>query len=282
MKAKVTEILYSKPFEWFIIITILVNCTLIGVETYFTNPVIGFIQSTALVIFTIEIIIRWFAKQSVRLFFTDPWNVFDLMIVIVSLIPESVFTDASTITVIRVLRVFRVLRLIRTSEEVKLIVSVLFRSFRSLTYNSLFFFIFTYLFAIMGVILFRLPDYQTATPEIRAKLELHAAEAPNAPSVSPDPYGTLAETFFTLFRILTGEDWTDLRYNLIHAKKLGLIQTSEVIITTFHTVWYIFSAFLLLNLLVGAIINNYQVIMDEQRKRKELQNQAKIDFNNSL
>jgi voltage-gated sodium channel len=92
--------------------------------------------------------------------------------------------------------------------------------------------------------------------------------APNAPNISPDPYGTLSESMFSLFRILTGEDWTDLRYNLLIAEELNLINASAWVVTLFHVIWYILSAFLLLNLLVGAILNNYQVIMEESRSKK--------------
>jgi len=50
--------------------------------------------------------------------------------------------------------------------------------------------------------------------------------APHAPTNSPDPFGTLGEAVFTLFRELTGEDWTDLRYNHITAYELGILKTS--------------------------------------------------------
>ena len=73
---------------------------------------------------------------------------------------------------------------------------------------------------------------------------------------------------FTLFRVLTGEDWTDIRYNLIVASNKNLIITPAWVITTYHVLWYIISAFLLLNLLVGAILNNYQIIMNEDNKFK--------------
>ena len=67
---------------------------------------------------------------------------------------------------------------------------------------------------------------------------------------------------------LTGEDWTDIRYNLIIASEKKLIAIPTWVITAYHVLWYIISAFLLLNLLVGAILNNYQIIMDEFRNKK--------------
>ena len=121
---------------------------------------------------------------------------------------------------------------------------------------------------IIGLNLFQLPsgDLDAQTTERLTEL---ATLAPNAPTNSPDPYGSLGETMFTLFRILTGEDWTDLRYNLITASELNLIHTSPWVITLYHSLWFVISAFLLLNLLVGAILNNYQVIMDESKKKAE-------------
>jgi len=116
--------------------------------------------------------------------------------------------------------------------------------------------------------LFKLPNPETASPEVKEKLIEYAQIAPNAPTCAPDPYGNLPEAWFTLFRILTGEDWTDLRYNLQIASEMKLINASPIIVSVYHVMWFILAAFLLLNLLVGAILNNYQVIMEEQRQRK--------------
>ena len=74
---------------------------------------------------------------------------------------------------------------------------------------------------------------------------------------------------FTLFRILTAEDWTDVRYNLIYASELKLVTSSKTTITLYHVSWVILSAFLLLNLVVGAILNNYNIIMTEIREEKK-------------
>lgn len=262
------NIIAHKTFEWFIAGVILVNCIFIGVETYFSNPIILIIQNIALGIFTIEIVLRWIAKVSIKKFFSDGWNIFDLTIVLVSYIPESIFTDTSIITAIRVLRVFRVFRLLRAFPELKLMTSVLIRSLTTLIYNGLFFFIFMYLFAIIGITLFNLPDIATADVHKAKALSEFISQAPNAPGISPDPYGSLGETMFTLFRILTGEDWTDLRYNLVQASRLNVIDVPETIITIFHVSWFVVATFLLLNLLVGAILNNYQIVMEELKKEK--------------
>lgn len=268
MKKLCVKIVQSKIFEQFIMMVILINCGLIGVETYFTNSLIQTIQLIALVIFIIEIIIRYTASKSTISYFKDSWNLFDFSIVVICLVPESLFASAGAVTTLRVLRVLRVLRLLKSSQEIKLIAAVLMRSLNTLVYNMLFFCIFLYLFAVIGVTLFKLPPSNNEDVATKEKLIEYFEEAPNAPRVSPDPYQDLGETVFTLFRILTGEDWTDIRYNLIIANEKELISIPTWVITTYHVLWYIISAFLLLNLLVGAILNNYQIIMDEFKNKK--------------
>ena len=169
---------------------------------------------------------------------------------------------------LRVLRVFRVLRLLRTADELKLIITVLIKSLGTLFYNGIFFAIFIYLFALVGVSLFRLPDPATLDPGGRARYEKFVEMAPNAPANSPDPFGTLDEACFTLFREITGEDWTDIRYNLLTASKLGIVKVRPAVITCFHVTWFVLSAFLLLNLVVGAVVNNYQAVMEASRAHR--------------
>lgn len=59
---------------------------------------------------------------------------FDLSLVLIGYVPESIFAEAGVATAFRVLRVFRVLRLLRACEEVKLIISVLIKSMSALAY----------------------------------------------------------------------------------------------------------------------------------------------------
>lgn len=117
----------NKTFELTITGVILLNSFLIGVETYTDNAVIKAIQTSILGIFTIEIILRYIAADSNKSFFTDGWNIFDLSLVLIGYIPETLFADASAMTAIRVLRVFRVLRLLRAAKEIKVIITVLIK-----------------------------------------------------------------------------------------------------------------------------------------------------------
>ena len=136
-------------------------------------------------------------------------------------------------------------------------------------YNLILFLIFVYLYAIAGVSMFRLPDPTTLEGEQLANYEKLMEVAPHAPTNSPDPFGDLGEAIFTLFRELTGEDWTDVRYNHITASEYGLINANSTVITTYHVSWFCLAAFLLLNLVTGAVINNYQIAIDEEDEKKK-------------
>ena len=262
-------IAYNKGFELFITGIIILNSVLIGVETYTDNLTVKMIQQGILYIFTFEILMRFIAAKSIKEFFCDGWNVFDLTLVLIGYIPETLFASASMMTALRVLRVFRILRLLRATKEIKLIVTVLVKSMTSMFYNLILFLIFVYLYAIAGVSMFRLPDPSTLEGEQLANYEKLMEVAPNAPSNSPDPFGDLGEAIFTLFRELTGEDWTDLRYNHITASEYGLIHVNSTVITTYHVSWFCLAAFLLLNLVTGAVINNYQIAIDEEDEKKK-------------
>ena len=262
---KLTE---AKWFDLSITTIIIINSLLIGVETYITNDIISLIQNIILGIFTIEIILRFIAADSIKEFFKGGWNNFDLILVLIGYIPTSMIANASMLMALRVLRVFRVLRLLRAAKEIKIMITVLIKSMSALFYNIVLFVIFVYLFAIIGVSVFKLPDPSSLNQVQVAKYEQLMQVAPNAPTCSPDPYGTLDEAMFTLFRALTGEDWTDLRYNLVVASEYDLIHVSPTFVTSFHVLWFILSAFLLLNLVVGAIVNNYQLAIDETNKEE--------------
>ena len=262
-------IAHNKEFELFITGIIILNSVLIGIETYTDNLTVKMIQQGILYIFTFEILMRFIAAKSIKEFFCDGWNVFDLTLVLIGYIPETLFASASMMTALRVLRVFRILRLLRASKEIKLIVTVLVKSMTSMFYNLILFLIFVYLYAIAGVSMFRLPDPSTLEGEQLANYEKLMEVAPNAPSNSPDPFGDLGEAIFTLFRELTGEDWTDLRYNHITASEYGLIHVNSTVITTYHVSWFCLAAFLLLNLVTGAVINNYQIAIDEEDEKKK-------------
>ncbi len=183
-KGVLRDIIANRWFELAITVVIVVNSILIGVETYYSNTVISKIQSFILFVFTIEIVMRFFAAESVKAFFKDGWNIFDLLLVVVGYVPETIFEGGASLMAIRVLRILRVLRLLRASAEIKVIITVLLKSTSAMLYNVMLFGIFIYLFAILGVGMFKLPDPQSLEGEKLRNYEKLMEIAPHSPSNS--------------------------------------------------------------------------------------------------
>jgi len=244
----IKKIAHSNIFINFIIVIILINAALIGIQTMVDNVLIDVVQISILGIFIIEIFIRWLGKETAKVYFTNTWNWFDIAIVLLSLIPPDVFSDSSAVSALRVIRVFRVLRIFKAFPELQLMVKVLLKSFQSVIYAGVLLLIFMYIYSIMGVILFK-GDTTVVTAHID----------------SIDPFDDIMEACFSLFRVSTSEDWTDLRYDLLNHK----VKTSPLIINVYFLSWYVLSAFLLLNIITGAVINNYEIIYKNNKENEE-------------
>ena len=229
----IRSLVQSSAFNNFIIGVILVNAVVIGLSTYVTDPAavraISGIEIACLVVYIVEIALRFTARDSTAAYFKDGWNIFDIVIVVAALIPAANGIGP----VLRIFRVFRVLRLVKTIPELRLIVTVLIRSVASMKYVALLATILFYVYAVIGVKLFG------------------AAGHPMQPY-----FASIHEACFTLFRILTGDDWTQMRYELAQAgQPLGAF-------TAYQVSWIVVATFLLVNLIVGAVINNYQKVQD--------------------
>lgn len=82
---------------------------------------------------------------------------------------------------------------------------------------------------------------------------------------------------FTLFRIITGDNWTTYRYQLVLASKKNLIDTPSWLITGYFIVWMILGAYLLLNLILGAVLHNYEVFFKEAKSKREKEIDEKVE-----
>jgi voltage-gated sodium channel len=283
-RLKARSIINSTWFNMIILALIVINGLLIGVQTYNHVPsYVQIVQLSILFIFFIEVALRWHGRTSTREYFADRWNWFDVFILLIGIVPEVVgiiFPEMndkqnSIFATLRVLRIVQLTRSIRAIEELRVLIGVLLRSIKSLSYIAVLFLLIMYIYAIMGVTLFKNPAYEKSE-----HLELTLS--------NPDPYGDLGEAFFTLFRILTGEDWTDLRYNLLDneyttkTKRGALSQNpneedhmnvvpgaSNWVVTAYHVSWMVIAAYLLVNLVVGAIVNNFQLVLDAKREEEE-------------
>ena len=145
----------SSVFQFLVIFIIILNAITLGINTYeinsFLKRIIELLDYAITIFFVIEILIRFIGEPKKINFFKNGWNVFDSLIVLISLIP---IPNNSSYLLLRLLRIFRVLRIISVVPELKKIIEALIDSIKRVFYVSLLLFIILYVYATIGSIIF--------------------------------------------------------------------------------------------------------------------------------
>ncbi len=211
----------NKVFELFVITVIIFSSLMIGIRTYELNPtfetILVALDYGVTLFFVVEIAIRMAAEDRLRDFFKKGWNIFDFIIVVVSLIP---LDDSQYALIARMLRLFRVMRLISFIPELRVLVSALITALPRMGYVALLMFIIFYLYAVIGNLLFS--------------------------NINPTLWGDLGISLLTLFRVATFEDWTDVMYETMAVYRLSWM---------YYISFIFFSAFVFLNMMIGIVVD---------------------------
>ena len=211
----------NRIFELFVVAVIIVSALEIGAKTYdlpdFADSITAGLDIFITVFFLFEITIRFIAEPRKKEFFKSGWNVFDSLVVVISLVP---IQDSEMALLARLIRVFRVLRMISIVPELRLLINSLLRALPQLGYVVLLLFIIFYIYAAIGSYLFQ--------------------------HINPFLWGDIAKAMLTLFRVMTFEDWTDIQYETMEIYGYSWIYyLSFIFLTTF--------AFL--NMVIGIVVN---------------------------
>ena len=125
----------NRLFELFVVSIILVSALVIGAKTYALPPLflswLGFLDTFITVFFLIELSIRFIGEPNKTRFFHNAWNVFDTLIVLVSLIP---IQDSEMALIGRLIRIFRVLRMVSIIPELRVLLNSLIKALPQLGY----------------------------------------------------------------------------------------------------------------------------------------------------
>ena len=155
MKKFFFKLQQSSIFQFLVIFIIILNAITLGINTYeinnFFKKIIELLDYAITIFFVVEILIRFFGEPKKIEFFKNGWNIFDSLIVLISLIP---IPNNSSYLLLRLLRIFRVLRIISVVPELKKIIEALIDSIKRVFYVSLLLFIILYVYATIGSILF--------------------------------------------------------------------------------------------------------------------------------
>lgn len=215
------RIISNKVFEFFIIFVIMASALTVGAKTYNISPfwlqVLEVADIGITVIFIIEISIRFMATHPHSHFFKSGWNIFDVLIVTVSLIP---IDNSDMALVARLVRVFRVLRMISIIPELRMLLNSLLKALPRLGYVMALMFIIFYIYAAIGSLIFE--------------------------EINPILWGDISIAMLTLFRVMTFEDWTDVMYETMAVYGWSWL---------FYVSFIFLTAFAFLNMVIGIVVN---------------------------
>lgn len=221
IRLKLYLIRKNRFFESFVVSIIILSALNIGLSTYDINP--NLLQSLSILdyvitfFFLVEILIRMYSYEKVSSFFKKKWNIFDFIIVLLSLIPLELF---EAVIIARLLRVFRLLRVISFIPQFRVLIESLAQAVPRVGYVLLFIFIETYIFAAIGSILFG--------------------------EVDPEHWDNIGVSMLTLFKVGTIDGWIEIMNNT-----LPVFPNSWF----YYILYIIITGFIFLNMVVGVIID---------------------------
>ena len=220
---------------------IILNALVLGLETsqplmarygWFLDP----LDHTLLGIFVVEVVVRLIVTG--RGFFRDPWNVFDFIVITLSLMPQT-----GPLSVLRALRVLRVLRLVSAVPTLRRVVGGLIGSMPGIGAIAFLLTLVYYCFAVMATNLFG-GD--------------HAEE-----------FGSIGRSAYTLFTVMTLEGWNDLAARVMKTHPHAWLFFIPYILATTFTVLNLFIA-----IIVTAMQNEADKIREAEMQEHREEQQA--------
>ena len=232
LRGKVWSLMERQDTRNFILGVIILNGILLGITTSSnispqSQLIVGILDRIIVVIFVIEMILKLYAYR--LRFFASAWNIFDLIIVVISLLPQN---DA--LAVLRGMRVIRALRVMSTIPQMREVVKALLDAVPGMGAVALLLGVMFYIFGIMATLWF--------------------GEA------FPEWFGTLGASLYSLFQIMTLESWS-----------MGIVRP---VMEEFPWAWAFFvpfiimTAFAVLNLFIGLLVNTMQAAVEEEHERE--------------
>jgi len=215
------SIVEHPKFKAAVVALIIFNGILLGLETVRSLPAnvhsaIVLINYLILVCFVVELILR---LASYRLnFFREPWNVFDFVIILASLI-----VPAGPFQVVRSLRILRVVRLVSSVPSLRRVVEGLLGALPGIGSVLFLLLLVLYIAGVMATVLFR--------------------------DILPEEFGHLGLSLFSLFQIMTLEGWAEIANDAMEQYSWAWM---------FFIGYILIATFLVLNLVIGVVVGSIQ------------------------
>jgi voltage-gated sodium channel len=249
---RLVQIVNSDWFNNLIILVIVLAGVIVGMETneaFVTrhHTLLYWIEHVILGIFIVEIVLKLLIeKDKPWRFFMSPWNVFDFIIVSISLLPFG----SSYVAVLRMARILRVFRLITRLPKLQMIVGALLRSIPSMGYVTILLFLLFYIYAVFAVFNFGKND--------------------------PINFGSLSMAMISLFRAVTMDGWSDMMFTNMygcdvygysdHPELCTRPSAAPIAALIFFASFVITGSMIILNFFIGVVLSS----MEEMRNEAEI------------
>uniref|UniRef100_A0A3B4UBG3 Sodium channel protein n=1 Tax=Seriola dumerili TaxID=41447 RepID=A0A3B4UBG3_SERDU len=160
IQGMVFDFVTQQVFDISIMILICLNMVTMMVETddqsNETEHVLYWVNFIFIVVFTTEFLLKLFALR--HYYFTNGWNIFDVVVVILSIVGmfladliEKYFVSPTLFRVIRLARIGRILRLIKGAKGIRTLLFALMMSLPALFNIGLLLFLVMFIFSIFGM-----------------------------------------------------------------------------------------------------------------------------------
>jgi voltage-gated sodium channel len=236
-REKLSRHVESRPVQYLITALIIVNAVALGLETSdaVQARIGGFLSLLEDLVLAVFVIEILIKLYCYRLgFFRSGWNLMDFVIVGVSLLPAS-----GPLAILRSLRILRVLRLLSTVPRLRQLTESLLAALPSIGWILFMLSLVFYIFGVLGTELFG--------------------------AAFPAWFGTLGASLYSLFQVMTLESWS-----------MGI---ARPVMAQFGWAWLYFvtfiliSAFTILNLFIGIIVNSMQSLHWEEEEQKRVESE---------
>ncbi|XP_068449676.1 sodium channel, voltage gated, type VIII, alpha subunit b isoform X4 [Clinocottus analis] len=255
----------QQVFDISIMILICLNMVTMMVETDDqtddTEVVLYWVNFIFIVVFTCEFVLKLFALR--HYYFTNGWNIFDVVVVILSIVGmfladliEKYFVSPTLFRVIRLARIGRILRLIKGAKGIRTLLFALMMSLPALFNIGLLLFLVMFIFSIFGMSNFGYVKHGAGIDDMYN-------------------FETFGNSMIILFMITTSAGWDGLLLPILNyapdcdplLENSGTPATGNCgnpSVGIFFFVMYIIISFLIVvNMYIAIILENFSVATEE-------------------
>ncbi|MPZ84979.1 MAG: ion transporter [Actinophytocola sp.] len=194
MRARARAVAEAPWFSRVIVGVLVINAIALGLRTAASvsrslDPLLSAVEFAVVAIFVVEMIIK--VAGFGRSFFRAAWNWFDLVVIVLSIVPAS-----GTLLMLRTVRILRTFRLISVIPSMRRVVNALFTAVPGLVSILLLLMLVLYTSAIAAVQMFG--------------------------AVAPEEFGGLGTSLLTMFQVMT-QGWPPIADEIVAVRPLGWV-----------------------------------------------------------